>query len=1580
MRKSKEEVRRLAEKVRNDQQEKMDSLYRKNVKELGIPNTVYDPKAPALKNLWAVRRYARSIGVKGPLNKGSIVKWFQDIRNTTSHYHHHLHQVVVKIPETGKWATISNISWTSATKTYTNNQLVEAINQMPRRADGESYDAQRITSDSITEKRRHTARTITRAEANNMLNVPHFNARLNYIGWRKPQIPNVEESKMCGFKWLSEILEMGEAQTTEITGATRTSGITPFQIIECAKAVNKTTYVFDGLRNVVASFVVPINERTQASHRVAIVICHDHHYYDPEPSERNKLLRIADSYDVTKPVEKDEVKVNRKACEYKTHIFTEAEVNDAWALALSMSTAADKQERKNVAELKTAKTIAAAMHKINVKTTKDKQAQDINDMLGLPNCIAKQELRKVQKIEWVAMMAKRNADKSRHDAEIADALAFNASITDAPEVNIKHRIYVKADNLNGMYSAQIEKCNVYPITMSERDVSTIRVSKNVTIYANNDVEICAKTAAQLEIPFINQSVGQLASAVFAKTAADQWEKSIFNNHVEDLFNHRTFAGCNMQKQHFFEDNESVAAVDIVRNYTSIAEKGRFYTFGFTDNLVAYSEMDFIPGQCCMYYVDTTEDICFDGTGLYDFVVVEYGLRTGLITHANITHKIVGKLSTANDEVLRRFIDTVYAKISVDKCRKLAVNLTIGRFGSTLRTKQHKTIVASDWSTMVYCKNTMRADSSGVQRIVNGDNEPITIDGEAVWAVSSKETERTWGNDKPIRTAIVQRARMDTHRYAMAIERKGYKIVKIKTDAVYYVSVNKKTIKLVTKPKRGQLRVEWVRDQEVAKMECMMPVSTPPPSLTFEHVDAKWTFDNIENAHKDFDPSELLTHKRAYVDGPAGTGKTHVLNAVKVMCEAQHMKVASLSFTHAAADILNNGSTIHSMFAISINGVASKKITDAVFDNFDVFLIDECSMIPDNCWYVLSKIPDSKRVYGAGDFKQLERIEDGRSDITPADQTNEFKAIFGYRQHRLRKQHRSNAKYANQCAKLWETSFDTLPDGVKAGRIKQELLPDINICATNEKRRELNNMRINAHTTTTPTPLSERVLTPFDRRNDRRYAVEIFDIAKAEHILANRKQYQELLTNPRSANAADCMVVFEKYVANSKNGEKEVEYFRNNSAGRQMPEGSQGLANITRQIRHTIAGDLYHDVDIVNCHPVILNQLCKKHKIATPNLERVVNDREALFAELINPFSGREAVKKMILAIMNGGEHDMRKYTTNTPSAWVSAFFAECQKIHTHFASTATPFEMSNHLERRRGKGKQDTTDNASYTNKLMVDVEALMLESITRTLTGMKMLGSRDNRFVWCADGIMIEKDGQPLELSMLKTIEDNIFKETTYIAHLSVKPMTQGFVMPSVLDKYESKLSMINERQYDEFPKLYKKMPVIATKNTDMYHNNEYYTVTGFADKGFTHMTINGAVVEGDKATRASKKARKMAYVTMKKEWAARGIARITKKHQPQFLKEVEESIVCTAVDSLDAGLFVILEKGSKTLTMTNAAFRKHFKPRYATTVHKAQGRSFLGRVAVHEFNRMTKNGQYVALTRATAGENIQIIRKISD
>jgi hypothetical protein len=90
-------------------------------------------------------------------------------------------------------------------------------------------------------------------------------------------------------------------------------------------------------------------------------------------------------------------------------------------------------------------------------------------------------------------------------------------------------------------------------------------------------------------------------------------------------------------------------------------------------------------------------------------------------------------------------------------------------------------------------------------------------------------------------------------------------------------------------------------------------------------------------------------------------------------------------------------------------------------------------------------------------------------------------------------------------------------------------------------------------------------------------------------------------------------------------------------GRVYPCNNISLFTFRKAIRHTIAKDLYYDIDIENCHPSILNQICINNNIKCAALIKYVNDRDTIITDVIDEYKcNRKAAKELFIGIIYGG--------------------------------------------------------------------------------------------------------------------------------------------------------------------------------------------------------------------------------------------------------------------------------------------------------------------------------------------------------
>jgi hypothetical protein len=158
--------------------------------------------------------------------------------------------------------------------------------------------------------------------------------------------------------------------------------------------------------------------------------------------------------------------------------------------------------------------------------------------------------------------------------------------------------------------------------------------------------------------------------------------------------------------------------------------------------------------------------------------------------------------------------------------------------------------------------------------------------------------------------------------------------------------------------------------------------------------------------------------------------------------------------------------------------------------------------------------------------------------------------------------------------------------------------------------------------------------------------EYFNNTKANYII---DYYEDVKTKFRPESEErlnninlDPLKLFKKYVAKSKpnksNNSIKVSYKQNKDVGRFFAVGSLSLESLPREIRQTISEEFYYDVDIINCHPVLLQQYARANKLNYKYIKIYNNNRDELLKGYSKEFNVKKSdVKKSFLTILNGGK-------------------------------------------------------------------------------------------------------------------------------------------------------------------------------------------------------------------------------------------------------------------------------------------------------------------------------------------------------
>lgn len=286
------------------------------------------------------------------------------------------------------------------------------------------------------------------------------------------------------------------------------------------------------------------------------------------------------------------------------------------------------------------------------------------------------------------------------------------------------------------------------------------------------------------------------------------------------------------------------------------------------------------------------------------------------------------------------------------------------------------------------------------------------------------------------------------------------------------------------------------------------------------------------------------------------------------------------------------------------------------------------------------------------------------------------------------------------------------------------------------------------------------------------AKESFNQDKLAYIIDNQEEYNQYIRYDNNANDWNPFLLPEKYLKKSKNCLVDVcyKYAKDKDDGRLYAVGSQSLQGFCREIRHSIADEYYKDLDIVNCHPVILSHLCVKYKINCELLDQYINNREKIIKEIIksNNKISRDGVKTAILSLMNGGSGDYNKIKVKTP--FLKKFNLEIQATLKRICE----------IEKDKYKvfvPKKDYNKVGGFVNRLLCVEENNILQCMIRFFKC-----EDDDNLVLCYDGIMLPIDKDYDLIGCEKYIKDTM----NYSIKLKEKPMDEGLELPDDIPVFD--------------------------------------------------------------------------------------------------------------------------------------------------------------------------------------------------
>lgn len=228
-------------------------------------------------------------------------------------------------------------------------------------------------------------------------------------------------------------------------------------------------------------------------------------------------------------------------------------------------------------------------------------------------------------------------------------------------------------------------------------------------------------------------------------------------------------------------------------------------------------------------------------------------------------------------------------------------------------------------------------------------------------------------------------------------------------------------------------------------------------------------------------------------------------------------------------------------------------------------------------------------------------------------------------------------------------------------------------------------------------------------------------------------------------------------------------------------GSSGsLEKFDRAIRATLCVNIYDDVDIINCHPVIAVQMCKRlFDKEMPMMKHYVENRKEVIAKWITEHGITDAQAKDIpIRLLNNGS--MKPLTKSTKDVTtggdiqplypesiltdpiINSIYTECQTFINDMVASKLHDDLFKLCKR--------TEDNyrGSFISQLYQTEERKCLEPIVWKLRALGFIVD-----VLAYDGCMVRKNpANPMTDDILREVEREVSSWTGYAVGLKVKPM----------------------------------------------------------------------------------------------------------------------------------------------------------------------------------------------------------------
>ena len=203
--------------------------------------------------------------------------------------------------------------------------------------------------------------------------------------------------------------------------------------------------------------------------------------------------------------------------------------------------------------------------------------------------------------------------------------------------------------------------------------------------------------------------------------------------------------------------------------------------------------------------------------------------------------------------------------------------------------------------------------------------------------------------------------------------------------------------------------------------------------------------------------------------------------------------------------------------------------------------------------------------------------------------------------------------------------------------------------------------------------------------------------------------------------------------------------KNKNYGRFFCDGKYGYQKFPRDIRNYLAKDFYIDLDIKNCHLVLLEHLFNQYKLYVPEILKEYNLDRNSFIKKFNLKDGKLFMIKFI----------------NNDTCWYENF----KPFHDAIFNSLVPMLVNDYQIIYRDLEHKGKNKYGSFLANVLQDIENDILMSMVDTCNNLDIeIGAL------CFDGLLIDSDID--KLTTIDTMQSNIFTNLGYTVVIEEKSM----------------------------------------------------------------------------------------------------------------------------------------------------------------------------------------------------------------